>query len=67
MTNSFETGGSERQFGVLARNLRPEQFQVQLGCIQRKGPFANDFGEVPEFSARRRVCMDGSRCARAGA
>jgi L-malate glycosyltransferase len=49
MTNSFETGGSERQFGVLARNLRPEQFQVELGCIQRKGPFANDFGEVPEF------------------
>ncbi len=49
MTNSFETGGSERQFGVLARNLRAEQFQVHLGCIQRKGPFANDFGEVPEF------------------
>jgi len=49
MTNSFETGGSERQFAVLAQNLRPEQFQVHLGCIQRKGPFANDFGEVPEF------------------
>jgi L-malate glycosyltransferase len=49
MTNSFETGGSERQFGVLARNLRPEQFQVHLGCIQKKGPFANDFGEVPEY------------------
>src|SRR5208283_6129046 len=49
MTNSFETGGSERQFGVLARNLRPEQFQVHLGCIQRIGPFADDFGEVPEF------------------
>lgn len=49
MTNSFETGGSERQFAVLAQNLRPEQFQVHLGCIRRIGPFANDFGQVPEF------------------
>jgi glycosyltransferase involved in cell wall biosynthesis len=49
MTNSFETGGSERQFAVLAKNLGPEQFQVHLGCIQRIGSFANDFGEVPEF------------------
>lgn len=49
MTNSFETGGSERQFSVLAHNLRPEQFQLSLGCIRRIGPFANAFGEVPEF------------------
>jgi glycosyltransferase involved in cell wall biosynthesis len=49
MTNSFETGGSERQFSVLAQNLRPEQFDVHLGCIQRVGPFAKHFGEVPEF------------------
>jgi len=49
MTNNFETGGSERQFSVLAQNLRPEQFQVHLGCIQNTGPFAQDFGDVPEF------------------
>jgi glycosyltransferase involved in cell wall biosynthesis len=49
MTNNFETGGSERQFSVLAQNLRPEQFQVHVGCIQKIGPFANDFGDVPEF------------------
>src|SRR5215467_3652728 len=49
MTNSFETGGSERQFSVLARHLRPEQYQVQLGCIRRIGPFAREFGEVPEY------------------
>jgi glycosyltransferase involved in cell wall biosynthesis len=49
MTNSFETGGSERQFAVLAQNLRPEQFQVHVGCIQRIGPFAHAFGDVPEF------------------
>ena len=50
MTNTFETGGSERQFSVLARNLRPEQFNVSLGCIRRIGPFAREFGEVPEFN-----------------
>lgn len=49
MTNSFETGGSERQFAVLARNLRREQFHLHLGCIQKIGPFAKDFGDVPEF------------------
>ena len=49
MTNTFETGGSERQFAILAQNLAPEEFQVHLGCIRRIGPFANDFGPVPEF------------------
>jgi glycosyltransferase involved in cell wall biosynthesis len=49
MTNTFETGGSERQFGVLAQNLSPEQFHVHLGCIRRVGPFADAFGPVPEF------------------
>jgi L-malate glycosyltransferase len=49
MTNSFETGGSERQFSVMAQNLAPERFQVSLGCIRRLGPFANAFGDVPEF------------------
>lgn len=49
MTNSFETGGSERQFAVMAQNLAPERFQVFLGCIRRLGPFASAFGDVPEF------------------
>lgn len=55
MTNSFETGGSERQFAVLAENLRAEQFHVHLGCIQRIGPFADRFGEVPEFRLGRNL------------
>jgi L-malate glycosyltransferase len=49
MTNSFETGGSERQFAVLARNLPCHKFHVDLGCIRRIGPFAQEFGEVPEY------------------
>jgi L-malate glycosyltransferase len=49
MTNTFETGGSERQFVLLAQNLSPEQFQVHAGCIRRDGPFAESFGDVPEF------------------
>lgn len=49
MVNTFETGGSERQFAVLARNLRPDDFQLHLGCIRREGPFAAEFGDVPEF------------------
>jgi glycosyltransferase involved in cell wall biosynthesis len=49
MTNSFETGGSERQFAVMAQNLAHDKFQVSLGCILRLGPFASAFGDVPEF------------------
>jgi glycosyltransferase involved in cell wall biosynthesis len=49
MTNSFETGGSERQFAVLAQGLSSDQFKVHLGCIRREGAFAAAFGDVPEF------------------
>ena len=49
MTNTFETGGSERQFAVLAQNLNLDRFQLHLGCIRRTGPFAEMFGPVPEF------------------
>lgn len=49
MVNSFETGGSERQFTVLAQNLTPPQFQTHLGCIDRHGPLARHFPNAPEF------------------
>jgi glycosyltransferase involved in cell wall biosynthesis len=49
MTNNFETGGSERQFALLAQNLCSKQFQVHTGCLWRHGPFADGFGDVPEF------------------
>ncbi len=49
MINSFETGGSERQFISLAKSLDDRQFALKLGCIQTKGPLRNLFGEVPRF------------------
>jgi glycosyltransferase involved in cell wall biosynthesis len=49
MINTFETGGSERQFTVLARNLTPPQFQTHLGCVSRRGPMANDFADAQPF------------------
>lgn len=49
MTNNFETGGSERQFALLAQTLCSEQFQLHTGCIWRHGPLADGFGDVPEF------------------
>ena len=39
MIDSLQTGGSERQFVALSRCLDPEQFRVNLGCIQAKGAF----------------------------
>jgi L-malate glycosyltransferase len=49
MINSFETGGSERQFTVLAQNLASPQFQTHVGCISHIGPLVHNFPEVPEF------------------
>jgi glycosyltransferase involved in cell wall biosynthesis len=49
MTDSFETGGSERQFVALSKSLKPAAFHVQLGCIQRHGSLLADLGRVPEF------------------
>ena len=49
MINSFETGGSERQFAALAQSLDPDRFPLSLGCIQTKGPLRELFGDVPRF------------------
>jgi L-malate glycosyltransferase len=49
MTDSFETGGSERQFVELARSLYPGNYRVHLGCIQTRGPFRKDVGQVAHF------------------
>ncbi|MGH9530550.1 MAG: glycosyltransferase [Terriglobales bacterium] len=49
MTDSFQTGGSERQFAALAHSLDSSLFRVHLGCIQRRGAFLEGLGEVPQF------------------
>src|SRR2546430_1915608 len=49
MINTFETGGSERQFTVLAQNLTHPQFQTYLGCVSRRGPLAHNFPDAAQF------------------
>ncbi len=49
MTNSFDTGGSERQFLALAESLNPLPFPVKLGCLRRRGWLAEHLSEVEEF------------------
>jgi L-malate glycosyltransferase len=49
MITNFETGGSERQFTVLAQNVDPSKFRLHLGCVSRRGPLGADFPDVPEF------------------
>jgi len=49
MTNTFETGGSERQFVTLARALQRETFRVELGCLGRLGALGEGLGDVVEF------------------
>ncbi len=49
MINTFETGGSERQFTVLAQNLTPPQFQTHVGCVSHRGPLAHHFPNALQF------------------
>ncbi|MGD0269083.1 MAG: glycosyltransferase [Candidatus Sulfotelmatobacter sp.] len=49
MTNSFERGGSERQFVELARALNPAAYSVQVGCCQPKGVLREEIGTVHHF------------------
>ncbi len=49
MINSFETGGSERQFVSLAQSLDAKKFAIYLGCIQTKGRLRELFGAIPRF------------------
>src|ERR1700676_371638 len=49
MTDSFQTGGSERQFATLAQALDPSLYRVHLGCIQKRGTFLEGLGEVSQF------------------
>jgi glycosyltransferase involved in cell wall biosynthesis len=49
MINTFETGGSERQFVLLTQMLNQSAFELHLGCLARQGPLADQFKEIPEF------------------
>ncbi len=49
MTDSFNTGGSERQFVTLAKSLSRSAFRTQIGCIQKKGPFLEGLVNVLQF------------------
>lgn len=49
MSDSFETGGSERQFAALAKSLDRTAFRVHLGCMQKTGAFLEGLGDVPDF------------------
>ena len=60
MTDSFETGGSERQFVTLAAALDRERFRLHLGCIQKKGGFLAGFEHTVRFPLENNLYGPGS-------
>ena len=50
MTNTLETGGSERQFVTIANALDRDRFKLSLGCIKRVGPLVSEVDGLTEFS-----------------
>ena len=49
MMESLRTGGSERQFALLAGAFQRGPFDLYLGCIHRCGKFLEDLGEIGEY------------------
>jgi glycosyltransferase involved in cell wall biosynthesis len=49
MMDSLGTGGSERQFALMAGAFRRYSFDLYLGCMQRSGKFLEDLGEIAEY------------------
>jgi glycosyltransferase involved in cell wall biosynthesis len=50
MTNTGDTGGSERQFAVMADALGRGSFRIETGCIRRSGSFLDNLPDIQEFS-----------------
>jgi glycosyltransferase involved in cell wall biosynthesis len=50
MMDSFRTGGSERQFALMANAFRAGHVDLSLGCLQRVGAFLDELGEIAEYS-----------------
>jgi glycosyltransferase involved in cell wall biosynthesis len=49
MTNTLETGGSERQFLALAGCLQQDHFRVSMSCLKRKGSLMRGIQGIAEF------------------
>jgi glycosyltransferase involved in cell wall biosynthesis len=49
MTDSLQTGGTERQFALMAAAFRQTSFELHLGCMQKSGKFLEDLGEITEY------------------
>jgi glycosyltransferase involved in cell wall biosynthesis len=49
MMDSLRTGGSERQFALMAGAFRRGPVDLYLGCLQRSGKFLEDLGEIEEY------------------
>src|ERR1700674_3753860 len=49
MNSDLSTGGTERQFSLMANSLRNGSFDIHLGCMRRRGSFLEGIGDIAEF------------------
>src|SRR5262245_46252596 len=50
MVNTLERGGTERQFVTMVRTLTGGAFELNAGCLARRGEFVDSLPGVLEFS-----------------
>jgi glycosyltransferase involved in cell wall biosynthesis len=49
MNSDLSTGGTERQYSLLAKILRNGPFDILLGCMHRRGAFLDGIEPIEEF------------------
>ncbi len=49
MNSDLSTGGTERQYSLLAKALRRGPFEIHLGCMRRRGAFLKGIEPIDEF------------------
>jgi glycosyltransferase involved in cell wall biosynthesis len=64
MTNSLETGGTERQFAAVAQALDRDAFTTSFGCLKREGAFLENLDALVEFSPGGSLLKWGSQRTR---
>ena len=64
MNSDLSTGGTERQFSVMAKALRNGPFDLHLGCMRRRGAFLEGLEHIAEFDVAGSFLTRKAHCAR---
>ena len=64
MNSDLSTGGTERQYYLMAKALRRGLFDLHTGCMRRRGAFLKEIEPIAEFDVGGSFLTYQAHCAR---